>query len=216
MAIVKGCIFDLDGVIVDTAKYHYLGWKRLADELGVPFSETDNEALKGVSRRDSLEKILEWGKLTLEEERKLELMEQKNEWYLEAVSGMNDSEILPGVADFMREVKNQGYGIALGSSSKNARRILGLIGMEQDFEVIIDGTCFSKSKPDPEVFLLGAEGLGLQPEECVVFEDSTAGIKGAKAGGMYCIGIGDAEVLSEADFVIPGFVGMDTSRLNFN
>ena len=198
----KGYIFDLDGVLVDTAKYHFLAWKRLAEELNIDFNEEDNERLKGVSRMASLDIILELGGKSLSNEEKISLATRKNEWYVEFITKMDASEILPGALEFLQLLKNEGYKCALGSASKNAGLILERTGMTQYFDTIVDGTHVSKAKPDPEVFTLGARNMGLAYEECVVFEDSLAGLQAAKAAGMVAVGIGEAGVLTEADMVV--------------
>ena len=202
---LKACLFDLDGVIVDTARYHYLAWKKIAGELGVAFTEEHNELLKGVSRVRSLEIILEIGKLNLSEKQKELYSEKKNEAYLEYIDQMNGDEVLPGVKHFIGELKDAGILIALGSASKNARLILQKLAIENFFDAVIDGTLVSAAKPDPEVFLRGAETLWVKPSECVVFEDAVAGIKAAGDAGMLCVGVGDRNVLKGADLVIPGF-----------
>lgn len=163
-------IFDLDGVICDTAKYHYLAWKRLAQELGFDFTEKDNERLKGVSRMRSLEILLEVGGLEKTEEEKAKLAEKKNTWYVEYILQMDSSELLPGVLDFLEELKENEVKLALGSASKNARTILQRLGITPLFDAIVDGNLVTKAKPDPEVFTLGAELLGIPPENAVVFE----------------------------------------------
>lgn len=198
--MIRGVIFDLDGVIVDTAKYHYLAWQRMAQELGVKFSEEENEQLKGVSRRGSIEKIMNWGGITLPEHEIEHWMKVKNEWYLEYVEAMNPSEILPGAAEIIAEAKALGLKISLGSASKNSQFILERVGLIQEFDALVDGNVVSASKPDPEVFLTGAKLLQLQPEECIVFEDAVAGVQAAKNGKMKVVGIGDEAVLHEADF----------------
>lgn len=201
---IKGAIFDLDGVIVDTAKYHYIAWKKLASELGFEFTKVDNERLKGVSRMRSLEILLEIGKINASENEKLIFAEKKNNWYLEYISKIDESELLPGAKEFLIQLKNNGIKVALGSASKNAPLILHNLGIESIFDCIIDGNKVTKAKPDPEVFILGAKGLGLKNEDCVVFEDAEAGVKAAKLAGMKCIGIGDRNILKEADEVISG------------
>lgn len=200
----KGAIFDLDGVIVDTAKYHYLAWKRLADTLGFEFGKTDNERLKGVSRIRSLEILLEIGGLKFDEDEKLHLASKKNEWYVEYINRMEESEILPGAKEYLIKLKAAGMRIALGSASKNAPLILKNLNISELFDVIVDGNKVSKAKPDPEVFLRAAEGLGLNPQDCVVFEDAEAGIEAAKRAGMKVVGIGDAVILGNADMVVSG------------
>lgn len=214
---VKACLFDLDGVIVDTAKYHYLAWKRLANELGFEFTEEHNERLKGVSRMKSLEILLEVGhkQHLFSEEEKLKMAEKKNNWYVEYISQMDDSEILKGVKDFMDSIRANGIKTALGSVSKNAMTILNNIGMLKYFDAVIDGTKISNAKPDPEVFLKGAEELGVSPEYCVVFEDAKAGIEAAINAKMHCIGVGSPEILASADFTIMSFEEMTLERLEF-
>jgi len=211
MAKIKSCLFDLDGVIVDTAKYHFLAWKRLCNELGFDLNETENENLKGISRAKSLEILLEKGKVRLSEEKREMYMERKNNWYLEYVDEMSASEILPGTLHFLNLCKEAGYHIALGSSSKNALRILEKINILELFDAVIDGTKVSKGKPDPQTFILGAEATKAHPSECVVFEDSIAGIEAGIAGGMYTVGIGNPKTLERANIVIPGFenVGLE-------
>jgi beta-phosphoglucomutase len=196
---MKGAIFDLDGVLVDTAKYHYQAWKRLANSVGVEFSLDDNEHLKGVSRAESLEIILKKGNIEKSAEEKQSLMDIKNEWYLELAAEMNADEALPGAIPFLESCKSKGIKIALGSSSKNAPMILERLGITHLFDAIVDGNVVSKSKPDPTVFLTAAEKLGLAPSECIVFEDAISGVQAAKTGGFYCVGIGTKEVLPLAD-----------------
>lgn len=210
---IKAFLFDLDGVIVDTAIYHYQAWKRLANELGFDISEEFNERLKGVSRTDSLDIILAHGGLTLPEERKVELAAQKNEWYLNLVSRMTPDDILPGVANFFSQVRKAGLQTALGSVSKNAPMILERIGMSQVFEAVIDGTKISKGKPDPEVFIKGAAELEVQPGECVVFEDAVAGVEAGKRGGMFVVGLGSPAVLTQADLVAPSLEALTVEEV---
>jgi len=193
--MIKGFLFDLDGVIVDTAVFHFQAWRRLAQKLGGDFTEEQNEQLKGVSRVDSLKKIIEWTGATVSEEEFQTLMVEKNEWYLELVQGLGPQDALPGALDFLQTAYDQGLKIALGSASKNAPMILEKLGITPLFTAIIDGNNVVNGKPHPEVFLKGAEALGLEPSECVVFEDSIAGVQAAKTGGMSSVGIGDAETL---------------------
>lgn len=201
-------LFDLDGVLVDTAVFHYQAWRRLTQELGFDIDEAFNETLKGISRMDSLERILEHGKVTLTQKEKEAYARRKNDWYLELVNQMTPADVLPGVEDFLKAAKHGGIQIALGSASKNAPVILEKTGILSYFDAVIDGNHVSKSKPDPEVFLKGAEALGVSNAECVVFEDAYAGIQAAKAAGMYAVGIGEAGVLNNADVVVPGFEGV--------
>ena len=208
--MIKACIFDLDGVIVDTAKYHYVAWKRLANELGIDLTKEENEQLKGVSRMQTLEIILEKGsiqdKFTLEE--KNALAAKKNDWYLEFVVKMDKGEILEGVEEFLQVLQENNIKIGLGSASKNAPTILDVTGLTDYFEVIIDGSKVKRSKPDPETFLLGAEGLGVKPSEAIVFEDSYKGLQAALNGGFYTIGIGSPDTLSAAHIIMDGVKDM--------
>jgi len=192
----KGVIFDLDGVIVDSAGYHFEAWKRLANSLGTDFSHEQNEQLKGVSRVESLRMILNWGNISRTEEEQKTLCTLKNDWYLEIISNMNESEILPGVKEMLDKLKQNDVRIGLGSASKNSVNILKAVGLFDYFEVIIDGNKTTKSKPDPQTFDLGAEALKLDSSECVVIEDSIKGIIAAKRGGFDTIGIGNADVLN--------------------
>ena len=197
-------IFDLDGVIVDTAKYHYLAWKRLAQECGFDFSETDNERLKGVSRKRSLEILLEIGGLRFDEAAQAQLMSRKNEWYIETIRQMDASELLPGAAEYLTSLRERGVKTALGSASRNAPLILERLGVLSLFDAVVDGNHVSQTKPDPEVFLLAAERLGVAPANCVVFEDAEAGIEAARRAGMGAVGIGKPAALQQADMVIAG------------
>jgi len=209
----KACLFDLDGVLVDTAIYHFKAWKMLGENFNYQLTEEQNEQLKGVSRVESLNRILAWASYSATEEQKEIWLKEKNDNYLALISNMNPSEILPGVVDFLGQIKKEEYKIALGSASKNAEIILEKTGLMPWFDLIIDGNKVNKSKPDPEVFLKGAEGLGFLPKECIVFEDAQAGVEAAISGGMKVIGIGDASVLSDADKVIPNFVGINSTEL---
>lgn len=204
----------MDGVIVDTAKFHFLAWQRLSDILSVPFTVEQNEQLKGVSRVDSLEKILQWGQLHLDNIKKMELMELKNKWYLEYVSNINSNDMLLGVNDFLIDLQKNKIKIGLGSSSKNSLLILEKLGIADFFETIIDGNKIHFSKPHPEVFQKGASELGLQPHEIVVFEDAISGVESAKSGGFYCIGIGDKNTLDKADVVVETLIGMSFEYMN--
>ena len=195
-----GVIFDLDGVIVDTAKYHFLAWKYLADHLGFEFTEAHNELLKGVSRVRSLEILLDIGKVELSEEKKQEFLISKNEHYLKYIMKMGSEEILPGVNELLDSLDALGIQYVLGSASKNAPLILKQVNLYDRFIGIVDGNSVSKAKPDPEVFLIGADKLNLKPEQCIVFEDAIAGVEAANAANMISIGIGDAKTLHEANF----------------
>lgn len=212
--MVKGCIFDLDGVIVDTARYHFIAWKELANELGFEFTEKDNERLKGVSRMRSLDILLEIGGLDFPKEKKEELAKKKNENYRSYILKMTPDEILPGAMKFIKKVKENNILTAVGSASKNAMTILDRLQLTSWFDAIIDGTKVSKAKPDPEVFLKAAEELKLQPADCVVFEDAEAGVEAALRGGMKCVGIGSPENLGKAHLVVPGLHDMNMQKLS--
>ena len=202
---IKAYIFDLDGVLVDTARFHYLAWKSLADRLGFEFTESDNERLKGVSRMASLEILLEIGKMAATDIQKLEYAAEKNALYLEYIEKMTPEDILPGVREFLGEVKKSGILIGLGSVSKNARSILAKTAITDFFDAIVDGNIITHAKPDPEVFLTGAKMLNMPPAQCVVFEDAVAGVEAAHRAGMKCVGVGDPDILEKADMIIPGF-----------
>jgi len=210
---LKACIFDLDGVIVDTAKYHYLAWKKLAVMLNIHFNEKDNERLKGVSRIASLDIILEIGGIKLDEKKKAEYAAMKNEWYLDYIRRMTPDEILAGSLELISELKNAGIKVALGSASKNTPLILERLGIEKLFDAVADGNIVSKAKPDPEVFIKAAEMVGVDPGDCVVFEDAIAGVEAALNAGMLCIGIGSEKVLTDAHYVISGLDKMNLRKL---
>lgn len=203
---LKAAIFDLDGVIVDTAKYHYLAWHKLADELGFEFRHSDNERLKGVSRMRSLEILLELGKLSgrFSEEEMEQMASRKNNWYVEYIKEMGRDEILPGATECLTLLRKKGIKIGLGSASKNAGLILYNLGIEMLFDAVVDGTRVSKAKPDPEVFIKCASIIGIKPAFCAVFEDSAAGIEAAKLGGMTAIGVGNVKIKQLSDFYING------------
>lgn len=211
----KAVLFDLDGVIVDTAKHHYIAWRALAHELGFEFTEQDNERLKGVSRMDSLNILLEVGGMTLSEDKKQQLAAQKNDQYVKAIKQMDASDILPGVTAFLDALKEARIKFALGSASKNAPIILNQIGLDHAFDAIVDGNVIDKAKPDPEVFLKGAELLGVAPQNCVVFEDAQAGIEAGKNAGMYVVGVGDRTVLTGADDYVKDLSEMTLDRLDY-
>lgn len=199
--MIKAAIFDLDGVIVDTAHYHFLAWKRLGQELGVDLTEKDNEKLKGVSRMQSLQIILDLGKINLAKERKESLANRKNEWFVDYVEAMKPDEIFPGVKKLIGDIRKKGIKVALASSSKNAPRVVELLGISDLFDVIVDGSMIIDTKPDPEIFLLTAQKLNIKPKDCVVFEDAEAGVEAAVRAGMKCVGVG-SENLSKANKVV--------------
>ncbi|MEY4964376.1 MAG: hypothetical protein RLZZ323_1695 [Bacteroidota bacterium] len=210
----KAFIFDLDGVIVDTAKYHYLAWKKIATDLGIEFTHEHNELLKGVSRVRSLDIILGLGQVEASQEQKDQWLIQKNEDYLSYLVDMDQSEILPGVMPVLEFLKANQQPIALGSASKNARPILEKTGILSYFDAIVDGNDVSNAKPDPEVFLQAAQKLGITNENSIVFEDSVAGIQAANSASMTSIGIGDATILNEAKFNFKDFTFIDEAFLN--
>jgi beta-phosphoglucomutase len=200
--MTQAIIFDLDGVIVDTAHYHYIAWKRLASEFNINLTPQQNELLKGVSRMRSLEIILELGNIHLEEAEKERLAEKKNKWFVEYIESIRPEEIFPGVRELLQSIRQQGIKVALASSSKNAPRVIELLGIAHEFDAVVDGTMVTHSKPDPEIFLLAANKLDVKPADCVVFEDAEAGVEAALAAGMKCVGVGSVEQLGKADKVI--------------
>jgi beta-phosphoglucomutase len=201
--MIQAVIFDLDGVIVDTAHYHFIAWKRLANELGIHFTEVENEQLKGVSRMRSLEIILELGNLRLSQEEMERLATKKNQWFVDYINAMKPDEIFPGVKDMIQNIRSSGIKVALASSSKNADTVLTLLNIMNLFDTIVDGTMITHSKPDPEIFLLAAKKLNISPTKCLVFEDAEAGVEAAIAAGMKCIGVGSPQQLSKATVVVP-------------
>jgi beta-phosphoglucomutase len=211
--MIKACIFDLDGVIVDTAKYHYLAWKRLAESLGFNYTEHDNEQLKGVGRMDSLKRLLTIGGITKKEEELEILAAQKNQWYVEYISRLTPAEILPGAIDLLDILKKQKILLAIGSSSKNATTILKCIKIDDKFDSIVDGNRITHAKPDPEVFTKAADDLHVSYSECVVFEDAITGIQAAINAGMKTIGIGEPSVLNKAGMVVPSLDKLDYHKI---
>lgn len=201
----KGIIFDLDGVICHTDKYHYMAWKQIADEIGVHFDEAINDRLRGVSRMESLEIILEQYQGNMTEEEKQKLSEKKNNIYRNLLCQMSPKDVSEEVAETLNELKRRNIGIAIGSSSKNARFILEKIGLLEIFDAISDGNNISRSKPAPEVFLKAAEYLGYKPGQCLVVEDARSGIDAAIAGGFSCAGLGDAAAYEKTDYPIHKF-----------
>lgn len=202
---MKAFIFDRDGVIVFTDKFHYQAWKKMADKAGIYFDETINNRLRGVSRAESLEIILERYEGTMSEEEKLAMMEEKNNTYRELLALMTPSDVAAEVRETLKKLQEAGFRLAIGSSSKNAKFILERVGLTDAFDAISDGTNITHSKPDPEVFVKAAEFLGIEPGECVVVEDAYAGIDAAKAADMEAVGIGDAAGYEKADYKIQDF-----------
>ena len=211
MANKKAFIFDLDGVIVDTAKYHFLAWQKIASDLGIEFTPEHNEELKGVSRIRSLDIILRLGNIEASEENKNKWLKQKNEDYLAYIENMDESEILPGVVNILEFIKQKNQLIGLGSASKNARPILEKVKILHLFDAIVDGNDVTNAKPDPEVFLRAAKLLNATNKNSMVFEDSVAGIQAANIADMTSIGIGDERILHEAKYNFKDFTFMDTS-----
>ena len=207
----KAFIFDLDGVIVDTAKYHFLAWQKLAQELGIEFTPEHNEELKGVSRVRSLDIILELGNVTASQEDKNKWLIQKNEEYLSYLVNIDQSEILPGVLPVLHYLKDKNQLIALGSASKNARPILEKTGIIEFFDAIVDGNDVANAKPDPEVFLQAAKLLNATNENSIVFEDSVAGVQAANIANMISVGIGDDKILHEAKYNFQDFTFIDVA-----
>ena len=202
--MIKACIFDLDGVIIDTAKYHFLAWKRLAEELGIPFTPEHNERLKGVSRMRSLDILLELGGRKMDDQEKEALAARKNKWFVEYINQVKPEDTYPGVRELVRKMRQKGLKTGLASSSKNAGTVIRRIEMEKEFDTMVDGTMIKHTKPDPEIFLLAASRLKTPPSECVVFEDAEAGVEAAVNAGMRAVGIGSASQLGKANLVIPG------------
>ncbi|MGB9799546.1 MAG: beta-phosphoglucomutase [Thermanaerothrix sp.] len=200
--MIRAFIFDLDGVLTDTSEFHYLAWKRLADEEGIPFSREDNEALRGVSRHESLRLLLK-GR-TLPPEQFEEWAERKNRYYLELINQISPRNLLPGAVEFLQALQKAGLKRAIASSSKNARLVVERLNLLPWVDVLVDGTMVDRSKPAPDLFLKAAELLGEHPEACVVVEDAEAGIEAARAAGMRVIGIGPYERVGKADLVISG------------
>jgi beta-phosphoglucomutase len=213
--LIKACIFDLDGVLVDTAHYHYLAWKRLAKEFDYELTVEINEQLKGVSRMKSLEILLSLGgDLHYDERAKERLAARKNEWFVEYITHMNRDEIFPGVEDLIIELRHENIRIGLASSSRNAQQVIQSLGIAGLFDAIVDGTMVTHAKPDPEVFMLAAGMLEVAVGQCVVFEDAAAGVQAALAAGMKCVGVGSEEQLGEADVVVArtGDIGIRALR----
>ena len=208
---IRGFIFDLDGVLTDTAEYHYRGWKRLADEQGIPFTREDNESLRGIPRRESLMLILK-GK-TYPEESILEMMERKNKYYLEFIREITPKDVLPGARELLEEIRSAGLRSGLGSASKNATDVIRRLGIQDLLDAISDGSSVERQKPAPDLFLHAARQLGLRPEECVVVEDAAAGIEAARAGGFHSLGLGPRERVGEADTVLESLAGVHLDKI---
>ncbi len=212
---IEALIFDLDGVLVDTAVFHFMSWGRLAKELGFSLKDEDNEELKGVSRMKALDIVLKKGNVEADEERRIELATRKNDWYREYIREMKPEDVLPGVREYLESMVARNVPLAVASASKNAPTILEQCDLRKYFKSMVDGNRTTKAKPDPEVFLLAASELGVAPENCAVFEDAIAGVEGALAGGMTAIGIGEPENLHHAHLVIPSIAAVDPQLFSF-
>ncbi|NVD70521.1 beta-phosphoglucomutase [Duganella sp. BJB1802] len=202
MSRFKAVIFDLDGVITDTAHYHYLAWKRLAESQGVHFDHAFNENLKGIDRMGSLDLILASSKRAYTAEEKLALADEKNRHYQELIATMSSADLLPGAVRALDVVRAAGLRIGLASVSKNAFTVLGRLGITDKFDYVVDAATIARGKPDPEIFLKAARELGVAPEDCLGVEDAVAGVASIKAAGMFALGIGHPFVLTQADVVI--------------
>lgn len=211
--MIKACIFDLDGVLTDTAHFHFIAWKEIAREVGYELTIEKNEELKGVSREDSLRKILFWAQAKADPEQFKDMMYRKNEHYLKLIEEITENDLFEGVAPFLKELKIRGIKIGLGSSSKNAKPILAKLGILPMFDAIADGTNVTISKPHPEVFLKAATLLEAEPQNCLVFEDAPAGVQAALAAGMKVVGIGDSKILAGATWCFPDMKQMDIEVL---
>lgn len=211
---MTACIFDLDGVIVDTAKYHFLAWQKLALQLGVALTEKDNEKLKGVGRMESLDIILAMGGLDVDLAEKERLCEKKNSWFVDYIQAMKKDEIFPGAKELFRELKENGKKVGLASSSKNAQSVLNKLEITHEFGAIVDGTMILNSKPDPEIFLKAAALLNEDPRNCIVIEDAEAGVEASRRAGMKCVGIGNETQLADADIVVSRIDKLNYTILN--
>ena len=211
MTPLRGFIFDLDGVLTDTAEFHYRAWQRLADEEGLPFDRQANEALRGVSRRESLMLIL--GPRAYSEAQIQSMMERKNRYYLQAIETISPRDLLPGARDLLQEIRAAGLKSAVGSASKNAGQVIDGLGIRALLDAVADGNSVQHPKPAPDLFLHAAAQLGLPPAECVVVEDAAAGIEAAQAGGFRSVGLGPRERVGKADIVFPSLAGVRLADL---
>jgi beta-phosphoglucomutase len=208
---IKGFIFDLDGVLTDTAEYHYRGWKRLAEEEGIPFTRQDNESLRGIPRRESLMLILK--ERAYPEEQILQMMERKNNYYLELIKEISPKDLLPGARELLEEIRAADLKAALGSASKNAPDVVRRLGIANLLDAISDGNSVERQKPAPDLFLHAARQLNLSPAECVVVEDAAAGIQAARAGGFHTVGLGPRQRVAEAEVIFPSLEGIHLDTL---
>ena len=209
----KAFIFDLDGVIVDTARYHFLSWRQLATQMNFEIPDSLDEDLKGLGRMESLDKVLAFYSGSVTDEEKTELARRKNDMYLDNISHISPGDTLPGVEEFIRTARERGIKTSLGSGSKNAKAIIARLGIEDLFDAMCDGTDISRSKPDPQIFQCACAALGVEPSDAVVFEDATSGIEAAKRCGTATVGVGDESILGDADTNIPGFEGISVDSI---
>ncbi|MFT4030374.1 MAG: beta-phosphoglucomutase [Protaetiibacter sp.] len=210
---IRAVVFDLDGVLVDTAQFHLAAWRRIAHELGFEFDDSIGEALKGVGRETALGIVLDAGEVTLDAAALTATASRKNRYYNEHLDSLDPSALLPGAEDALARLRAHGIPVALASASRNARTILRTTGIESSFDAVVDGLVVTRAKPDPTVFLVAAERLGVPPEQCLVFEDALAGVEGARRAGCMVVGVGDPAVLTEADAVVPTLADFDWSEL---
>jgi len=210
---LKAIIFDLDGVVTDTAEYHYKSWELPLKEEGIDFTEKENEKLRGLSRRDSVKTIAQTKDVVFTEKKENEIMEKKNQYYQEIIEDLNKNDMIDGIYEILVELKNKNYKMAVASASRNAKQVIKSLDLDNFFEVIADGNSVNKSKPAPDLFLFTAKKMGFKPEECLVVEDSKAGVKGAKEAGMKVIGIGPKERIGEADYCYKKVSDIDTKKI---
>ena len=209
----RAAIFDLDGVLVDSARLHFVAWKRIADEVGIAFDEHDNEALKGVDRMGSLDHILALGRASLDLQAREQLAARKNGYYLEALATMTDADILPGATALLASARAAGLSLGVASASRNATMVLDRAGLSRSIDFVADAAKVARSKPAPDIFLACASGLGIAPGDCVGFEDAAAGVTAIKAAGMVAIGIGGSDILAEADLVFGSTAAVDLDQV---
>lgn len=212
--MLKACIFDLDGVIVDTSRYHFLAWKRLMKSLGSDLSEEENSSLRGVPRDESLRLLLRMKDMSVTSEEFERLLELKNAWYREYLVLLNDGDIIEGALELLRQLRGRGLRLGLASSSKNAREVIGRLGIEACFDAIVDGNMISRAKPHPQIFLLCAGMLDAAPGECAVFEDAASGIDAARSAGMLSVGVEAENILEKADLKVKSLQELDLEKLS--